>query len=107
VLLLAAAVVVLDVGGRLLLDKIGIVDLAEAAADVRGLGRLVLGLRVCERIGLDGLFGPIGLRNVSGRGVRAGKSHGGSLTVTSVIKVWLLTICLAEIIRLHAPTSHA
>jgi hypothetical protein len=107
VLLLAAAVVVLDVGGRLLLDKIGIVDLAEATADVRRLGRFVLGLRVCERIGLDGLFGPIGLRNVSGRGVRAGKSHGGSLTVTSVIKVWLLTICLAEIIRLHGPASHA
>jgi hypothetical protein len=68
-------IVVLDVGGSLLLGKIGIVDFAEAATGECWLGRLLIGL-VGEWIGLCCLFSPIGLRDVSGRRVRAGSSHG-------------------------------
>src|SRR6188472_1451766 len=85
---LAASVVVLAVSGRLLLGEIGVVDLAQAAAEVCGLGRLQLNLFLGKRTSVGRLFGPVGLGDVSGRRVRTGNGHGGSLTVTSVIKVW-------------------
>jgi hypothetical protein len=60
-----AAVLVLAVHHRFLLDQVRIVGLADASGDVRGY-RVRLGLGFGQRVGGDRLFGPVGLGYLGG-----------------------------------------